>query len=75
MKRSGEELFSAQRSFLGLLEVFSPSVCSMLGLQLAVLLGKFLDCPPPQLHGIMFESLFFYDLIFNHLFDAIRALC
>lgn len=47
----------------------------MLELQLAVLLGKFLCSPPPQLDGIMFESLFFYDLIFNHLFDAIRALC
>lgn len=48
----------------------------MLGLQLAVLLGEFLYSPPPQLDGVMFlESLFFYDLIFNHLFDAIRALC
>lgn len=38
--------------------MFPPSVCSMLELQLAVLLGKFLDSLPPQLDETMFHSFF-----------------
>lgn len=37
---------------------FSPSVCSMLELQPAVLLGKFLCSLPPQLDETVFHSFF-----------------
>lgn len=47
---------AAQRRFLGLLVLFPPSVCSMLELQLAALLGKFLSSTPPQLDETMLDS-------------------